>query len=399
MARKSFNDIKETLGGAEMQVYLLKEEVMTRPNGMNGNYEKAKLFPKTEEEVPTKILERLPFIGKGFKAADVAFLNSAIRARAPLFDMMLDIHKKTGLEVNDVVIKDLGTVVNAITARGKVGQVGSSKLVQILLWAPRMLKADWDVLTVHTFGAGLETNFARVQAAKTITNVVLATAAIVAIAQGMGAEVETNPISSDFLQIKKGNTRIRIPFTRGMTQIITLVARMATQRTKSTTTGLITKLNSGDFGSMTTFDVGLNFLTNKTTPPVSAVISWMKGRNFAGNKPTIGSTTFGFLPISVQNFIQLKDQNTAIAVIGAFVDVFGISSNTYTFTTNWDINSSVELQAFKDKIGEKAFKKANDLYNKKIGEWIISIKKNKKFIRSEERRVGKECRSRWSPYH
>ena len=24
---------------------------------------------------------------------------------------------------------------------------------------------------------------------------------------------------------------------------------------------------------------------------------------------------------------------------------------------------------------------------------------NKKYIRSEERRVGKECRSRWSPYH
>ena len=24
---------------------------------------------------------------------------------------------------------------------------------------------------------------------------------------------------------------------------------------------------------------------------------------------------------------------------------------------------------------------------------------NKKYYRSEERRVGKECRSRWSPYH
>ena len=24
---------------------------------------------------------------------------------------------------------------------------------------------------------------------------------------------------------------------------------------------------------------------------------------------------------------------------------------------------------------------------------------SKKFARSEERRVGKECRSRWSPYH
>ena len=28
-----------------------------------------------------------------------------------------------------------------------------------------------------------------------------------------------------------------------------------------------------------------------------------------------------------------------------------------------------------------------------------SIKKRKKSARSEERRVGKECRSRWSPYH
>ena len=36
--------------------------------------------------------------------------------------------------------------------------------------------------------------------------------------------------------------------------------------------------------------------------------------------------------------------------------------------------------------------------------WIIkpvkeSFAKQKQFIRSEERRVGKECRSRWSPYH
>ena len=31
---------------------------------------------------------------------------------------------------------------------------------------------------------------------------------------------------------------------------------------------------------------------------------------------------------------------------------------------------------------------------------IIEISNlSKKFARSEERRVGKECRSRWSPYH
>ena len=30
---------------------------------------------------------------------------------------------------------------------------------------------------------------------------------------------------------------------------------------------------------------------------------------------------------------------------------------------------------------------------------IDTIKKVRKALRSEERRVGKECRSRWSPYH
>ena len=53
------------------------------------------------------------------------------------------------------------------------------------------------------------------------------------------------------------------------------------------------------------------------------------------------------------------------------------------------------------------------LYNQKCGEKNILVKKredilkeNKKYeeeigrsSRSEERRVGKECRSRWSPYH
>ena len=28
-----------------------------------------------------------------------------------------------------------------------------------------------------------------------------------------------------------------------------------------------------------------------------------------------------------------------------------------------------------------------------------SMKLNRNYFRSEERRVGKECRSRWSPYH
>ena len=41
------------------------------------------------------------------------------------------------------------------------------------------------------------------------------------------------------------------------------------------------------------------------------------------------------------------------------------------------------------KLDNKAFK---------VGE-KLTFELNYGFVRSEERRVGKECRSRWSPYH
>ena len=35
---------------------------------------------------------------------------------------------------------------------------------------------------------------------------------------------------------------------------------------------------------------------------------------------------------------------------------------------------------------------------KKVNDYIVGWR-NEADVRSEERRVGKECRSRWSPYH
>ena len=43
---------------------------------------------------------------------------------------------------------------------------------------------------------------------------------------------------------------------------------------------------------------------------------------------------------------------------------------------------------------EKTVKEKDD-----DNEWIFAKDYVENKIRSEERRVGKECRSRWSPYH
>ena len=43
-------------------------------------------------------------------------------------------------------------------------------------------------------------------------------------------------------------------------------------------------------------------------------------------------------------------------------------------------------------------KKNNAIFGEEINDGATE-KDIQRFLRSEERRVGKECRSRWSPYH
>ena len=58
-----------------------------------------------------------------------------------------------------------------------------------------------------------------------------------------------------------------------------------------------------------------------------------------------------------------------------------------------------ETYTFKDESGKRGY--TQDV--KKLGETIDTYSRmkygSKSLGRSEERRVGKECRSRWSPYH
>ena len=56
-----------------------------------------------------------------------------------------------------------------------------------------------------------------------------------------------------------------------------------------------------------------------------------------------------------------------------------------------EVEENLELDKFREKYLDKS-KYLND--NKPGSNVLISRK-----FRSEERRVGKECRSRWSPYH
>ena len=57
------------------------------------------------------------------------------------------------------------------------------------------------------------------------------------------------------------------------------------------------------------------------------------------------------------------------------------------------------LAAYTENMEAKGYQLAADKESADLGIQVSYIASTYYFTRSEERRVGKECRSRWSPYH
>ena len=82
------------------------------------------------------------------------------------------------------------------------------------------------------------------------------------------------------------------------------------------------------------------------------------------------------------------------------IDNSGLPSSIKKYFSIKDLNKILSFM-IKDKKNNS--KKINLVLLKNIGKPIFNKQYSKKIEisvdRSEERRVGKECRSRWSPYH
>ncbi len=375
-AKNSFTDIYKTLGGKNARDALMAD-IYSKPNFINDRYELAKLIPRTEEQFPTSLPERIPVIGRLFTASEHAFTGSAVRMRTGLFDLLSDMAERNGVDMSDKYqIQSLGKMINSLTARGQWGQRGEPAVVRLVFWAPRMIKGNIDILTAHV-GQDLS-SFARKQAAINLVKIAGETALIMTIANAIKpGSAETDPRSSNFGKIKVGNTTFDI--TGGMASLVVLASRVITNSTKSTTTGIVRELGSG-YAETSRMDVLINFLESKTTPPVSAIVSWLKGADITGKTPTIGKIiSSAFTPISIQNAIQLKDDASVQAVLGVILDGLGINANTYQPTTDWGQNAGAELQQFRQKVGDAKFKAANDKFNRQFSAWITGVVKDPKF--------------------
>ena len=114
-----------------------------------------------------------------------------------------------------------------------------------------------------------------------------------------------------------------------------------------------------------------------------------------------GPAIFSKLPITHSEKIQLEEGNDERAATYAQIDVNGTTLNvfsTHLMHTHQQPSNQQENQTRKliEKLPSDRVIVMGDF---NATPESASVQEMKKILRSEERRVGKECRSRWSPYH
>jgi hypothetical protein len=374
---QSFKDFwVSATGGDAMKA--VRAEVMSRPNAINGLYKKHKLaVGVTEESFPTSIPERIPVLGKIFKGSQDAFTAWQYRTRADVFDRLVEVAEKTGAD-----IEGLGQFVNSLTGRGDLGKLERAATVtNNIFFSPRFLKSNLDTLTAGILNKG-QSKFVREQAAWASIRTIGGVALILAIAKGYDDEsVEFDPRSSDFGKIRVGNTRFDV--SGGMASIVTLASRLITKSSKSAATGIVTDLNKDKFGSRTTGDVMLAFLAGKMSPFARVLTDIANDRDFKGQKPTPASVLNALMtPIPVENMFELaKDKDSAPFLATIILDSLGIGSNTYGVEIDLNVSPSDKIKAFKARIGDDKFKKANEKLNEEYSAWFKRVNLDTRYMR------------------
>lgn len=336
---ESFANLIKTFGEDNVMDEL-NADIASRPNAMNGYYKKSGLATGTlEEDFPTTLAERIPGLGKIYKASEVAYTAFVHKLRADVFDKYIDIANKTGVDLSDDELKSIGKLVNSLTGRGGLGSFEPvANIVNNVFFSPRATAATFQTFTQPFTGAG-GSNFVRKQAAINILKIIAGTAVILATAKAIDDKsVDLDPRSADFGKIKVGDTRFDV--SGGMSSVITLISRLITKSTKNTTTGVINPINAKDkngkpsFGAETGVDIAVDFLSNKLSPGGTLFLDWLKGSDFQGNKLTIkGELNNMFTPLPIANYIELKnDPNSANKLVSMLADALGIATNTYAPT-------------------------------------------------------------------
>lgn len=324
-ARKSFVDLVKAFGSDQV-IDEMHAEIISRPS--YDLMQRAGLAVGVREEAfPESLPEKIPVIGRAFRASEAAYLGFQNRTRADLFELYMKVWQKAGVEMDTQELKGIAAIVNAMTGRGYMGKLESSAdLLNHMFFSPRNMAGKVHVLTANLMDP-TATAFARKQAAINLAKIIGLSAVVLLLAKAVSpVSVELNPLSPTFGKISHKtktqadvllgtiadglgitvNTYKHHPTTFDMTggsaAYVTLAARVANRISKAIGHPIVPDKRD-------TWNDITNFVENKYAPMPQTVKTVMQGRTFSGQKPTIGGIIENMVvPLPIQNAIELEQE-------------------------------------------------------------------------------------------
>lgn len=390
----SFYNIKAELSAKGINgvepMDLVRADIYSRPNSMNGKYRAGgyELGVLTEEAFPTSLPERIPGIGRLFKASETAFNGSALSMRADLADLYIAKAEAQGLNMlNKEEAKGLGSLIGSMTGRGQLGRASAiSKELNMLLWSARFFKSNIDTLTAHQFDPKA-TEFTKTQARQNLLSIVGHVGGLMLLAGLLDKDsVDPDPRSTNFGKIKVFGKWVDI--TGGMGSVVKMVANLIpTYRNgefgvwKKSSSGRWSNLTSGENGAQDAVDVFLNAVfLNKLAPMASLMRDYYRGEMFGGKPFDIKeSIVNSSVPLTLQSIKDVKDESFSTILAVVVSEFFGLSTYSYKYETDWLSKDTNEMNSFIEQVGEDKVKSANEDFNRAYNVWFEEVQKDPKY--------------------
>ena len=258
-----------------------------------------------EEVFAAKLIKKIP----GLNLSERAYVGFLSDLRYNRFTNTINNLEKRGIPIEDKALKALAETIAAGTGRGTLpGPLkAAGGALSTTLFSPRWFFSKFQIITNVFTKKGI----ARVEAAKSLATLAGLSTSLILGAKASGGSVELDLRSSDFGKLKIGNTRIDLTFGQG--QYIRTIIQIATGTTKSTTTGEIKKLSTGEFGARTRLDVATDFIKGKAAPNISLLLDFLEGQDWSGTK----------MGIDLKNIKSETNANALARVLNMWLPLIG----------------------------------------------------------------------------
>lgn len=293
-----------------------------------------------EEGFASKLLGKIPkwlIVGELYKVSNRAYSSYLNALRVDIFakgsDQLLD--QGYTMQNNPQAFKDWANFVNQASGRGNLGKLErAASVLNVALFSPRFIASRFNVLGLsdvatlgHGFYGKMDPKVRKMAIGDTVKMISFGLT-ILALAKAAGADVETDPTSSDFGKIKIGDTRYDL--WGGYQQQVVLFSRLIAGSIKKAS-GDVEKLNSDKWGARDRMDIIGNFMRSKESPIASIGHNLITGKNMIGEKVTpLTELKRSVQPLLVQDITEMyKNEGISGVAKIAVPALLGIGVQSY----------------------------------------------------------------------